>query len=1307
MQDVSHSSPGFVREILEDREKGAARLVAERHGMLYAAAYSLCGDAAMAEDLVFRTFERVLERIASCRDETAFDAWMKAILRNEWLLSIRSPVARATMPAGTPSELEHLAEATDGASAIRAAADHDIVRSALDSLPHEEREVLLLHYFADLTVAQIAKFVSIPAGTVMSRLFYARRALAAKLGAAAKKPGAKALLIALALCGLTALGAAVALVGDAAFSRVRRDAPVQEQQAESGKNAADPSVPSETADSSGSSDPSGSTGLTGMTGLTEDHLSTFDFGLSTFNQPTQEENMNATTLRTFAASAALAVATGAPLAANANPALGSDLQAGLTLWLDAGQNVRSAAGAVGAEVTDAGASVNEWYDVRETSFASPSFPHASVYAENAVAPALASFNGMSFVDFGDFASGKWMIFQAPGGTYPRYAVRSAFFVLRFGEQCNYPLGSVSSPTYEGGETCFTRGTLYHWWGYISDYSYGNSVLPWGESRLNGLRINPATDNFVQNAVQMYSQVGPGSVQRTFYAASPDTLTGNVPWANTLFNDRNYRPGTVNMARQGGGALGEMLIYDRVVSDSERARIEAYLAEKWLGRATGAIAYPTSETEPIALATGEAQVFGRPAGRVYLAPTSGVAVAETAPVSRFEGAEGGSRLAATDSTSASRFQIGVAEDAGGLILSLDPATLGSSDIEIESGTVMLSSRPTAAAVAAAIGDGADAAALESAAEAERTGYEATPGNMISNGSFETPLVNYGNYYAPWDPTGWTRSGNVYLCCGTSTPWWTRTGRTLADGNQFVACQANSSSAAAGSFVSQEFTAPFAGIYRAVVRVSHRDTGTPAPGLAKLDGGETWYHMINYAYDARGTSDDWLEYEFDLPPLAAGQHTLSLGIEKSDSTDRTALFDAVRVYPVAAGEFVAVPNPGFEAGPSLTTADGTANANGVYPGRYQYSPASAHTFWTFSNGGITQQDTTWWRISADGKAGWELRDQRKGFLQLGANSTTAYADATINAPRAGRVRLTMRLSKRWNSGALGHWLDIVVGGSAVGRAWPVGNAQEPFACEFDIAAGSQTLRLSMGKPESMLASDLAIIFDDIRIQYIDGAAVSAFVDPTRGSGTLAGWTATGGAALVRNGNATPNGILEMPAGAAMETSFTLSEGGWLLLDAFAAGAARETSSSNGVYNSYLHYPARAAVSVDGIPAGVIQAESDEFERFTLRTPYLGAGLHTLRIERETVNLATAAKLRLKALEAPPVEVAVPADAIDATLRVADGAILRLDYPGKVKVRRLKGPDGRDRNGVVDSVSCADFLAGPGYLEIVPPATIFVVR
>ena len=65
-------------------------------------------------------------------------------------------------------------------------------------------------------------------GTVLSRLHYARKALAAKLGAAAKKPGGKALLVALSLAALTAAGAATSL----AVVRLLSPAPAaQEQQA--------------------------------------------------------------------------------------------------------------------------------------------------------------------------------------------------------------------------------------------------------------------------------------------------------------------------------------------------------------------------------------------------------------------------------------------------------------------------------------------------------------------------------------------------------------------------------------------------------------------------------------------------------------------------------------------------------------------------------------------------------------------------------------------------------------------------------------------------------------------------------------------------------------------------------------------------------------------------------------------------------------------------------------------------------------------------------------------------------------------
>lgn len=97
-----------MRDITEDREKGAARLVAEYKDRLYCDAFALCGEKSAAEDLVFKTFEQVLDKIEDCRDEQSFYAWMYAILRNYHLKSIPGRMVKNTVAVGAASDLEAL-----------------------------------------------------------------------------------------------------------------------------------------------------------------------------------------------------------------------------------------------------------------------------------------------------------------------------------------------------------------------------------------------------------------------------------------------------------------------------------------------------------------------------------------------------------------------------------------------------------------------------------------------------------------------------------------------------------------------------------------------------------------------------------------------------------------------------------------------------------------------------------------------------------------------------------------------------------------------------------------------------------------------------------------------------------------------------------------------------------------------------------------------------------------------------------------------------------------------------------------------
>lgn len=209
---------GIVQEILLNREKGSARLVAEYRERLYSVAYALCNDPAEAEDLVFKTFEQVLDKIETCADEASFYAWMCAILRNFHRLSVRRPVNRNTAPVGGGEELEAVA-APVAADGIVNAVDSELVRQTIERMPPKMREVLILHYFLDQPVAQIARYLMLPMGTVLSRLHYARLALATRLGAKLKKPAVALLAAALFLAaGAAVVTAAVGRGGGAISS---------------------------------------------------------------------------------------------------------------------------------------------------------------------------------------------------------------------------------------------------------------------------------------------------------------------------------------------------------------------------------------------------------------------------------------------------------------------------------------------------------------------------------------------------------------------------------------------------------------------------------------------------------------------------------------------------------------------------------------------------------------------------------------------------------------------------------------------------------------------------------------------------------------------------------------------------------------------------------------------------------------------------------------------------------------------------------------------------------------------------------
>jgi RNA polymerase sigma factor (sigma-70 family) len=143
---------------------------------LYAFLVYRTGDPTLAEDLVADTFERVLRaRRSFDKRKSGEKSWLYAIALNR--------LRDVTRRQGVESRALQLAS-ENGASAnghSERLETRQVVMTALQALPDEEREVVALRYGADLRLAEIAAVIGKPRSTVEGRLYRGLRRLRSEL----------------------------------------------------------------------------------------------------------------------------------------------------------------------------------------------------------------------------------------------------------------------------------------------------------------------------------------------------------------------------------------------------------------------------------------------------------------------------------------------------------------------------------------------------------------------------------------------------------------------------------------------------------------------------------------------------------------------------------------------------------------------------------------------------------------------------------------------------------------------------------------------------------------------------------------------------------------------------------------------------------------------------------------------------------------------------------------------------------------------------------------------------------------------
>jgi len=158
----------------------SVRVVYQTYGRLvYAVAYKVLGDQGLAEDATQQTFVQAWRAADSYDPARALPAWLTTIAKRVAIDVYRRERRHRHHENVDTADSPDLVVLPPSAEQI-----HDVmeVRQAIDELPHQDRELIRMQHFDELSHAEIASELEIPIGTVKSRSFRAHRRLAGLLG---------------------------------------------------------------------------------------------------------------------------------------------------------------------------------------------------------------------------------------------------------------------------------------------------------------------------------------------------------------------------------------------------------------------------------------------------------------------------------------------------------------------------------------------------------------------------------------------------------------------------------------------------------------------------------------------------------------------------------------------------------------------------------------------------------------------------------------------------------------------------------------------------------------------------------------------------------------------------------------------------------------------------------------------------------------------------------------------------------------------------------------------------------------------
>jgi RNA polymerase sigma-70 factor, ECF subfamily len=149
-------------------DQEAFRTLVEQHSrVLFGTAYLMTRDRGLAEDAVQTALMHMWKQLPSLRLHSNLKAWIVRIVVNE----VKQQRRKKRLPTVSLEQASEVPDDLEGAdTALFRDEDHQRLRQALGILTVEQREAVVLRYFSDLTVPEVAAVTGEREGTIKSRL---------------------------------------------------------------------------------------------------------------------------------------------------------------------------------------------------------------------------------------------------------------------------------------------------------------------------------------------------------------------------------------------------------------------------------------------------------------------------------------------------------------------------------------------------------------------------------------------------------------------------------------------------------------------------------------------------------------------------------------------------------------------------------------------------------------------------------------------------------------------------------------------------------------------------------------------------------------------------------------------------------------------------------------------------------------------------------------------------------------------------------------------------------------------------------